>query len=248
MTVRNPEFVQILGEITHSLVGDFDLFGLLQQVTVHGARILGVDAVGLMLTGPRGDLVTAAASNEKARVLELFQIQIDEGPCLDCVQSGRNISYPDVTNASDRWPRFVPRALDAGFVAVHAIPMRPSDSVVGGMNIFDSKKGSLREQSVLIARTLTDMATIALLQERAIRDGEMVAEQLRVVLNARLAVEQAKGIIAEQLQMDVTDAYEIMQAYSRHRTVKMTDLAVALVSGDLSAVVLTSDRPAHGID
>jgi hypothetical protein len=153
---------------------------LLHQLAWHCVRILEVDAAGLVLSTQRAreDLQVLASSTERTRLLELFQLQNDEGPCLDCVRTGEPVLVPDLRLVTERWPRFAPQALREGFIRVHAVPLRLRGETIGALNLFGHASGVLPERDLLVARALADTATIGILQERAIRRGEVLTEQL----------------------------------------------------------------------
>lgn len=232
MTAPQTGIANSFVALADTLVADFDLVDFFHSVTVRAQQALGVDAVGLLVADNHGGLNVVAASSEQARVLELFQLQHAEGPCLDCYRSGRPVSCPDLSAESGRWPDFVPKALDTGFVAVHALPMRLRERVIGGMNLFTATSGGLDAERLAVAQALTDVAAIGLLQERAITQRELLAEQLQTALNNRLAFEQAKGILAERGDITLGEASEVLRAYARRHDRKLTDVAGAVVRND----------------
>ncbi len=232
MTVPQPAIANSFVELADTLVADFDLVDFFHLVTVRTQQALGVEAVGLLVADNRDGLNVVAASSEQARVLELFQLQHAEGPCLECYRSGRPVSCPDLSAESDRWPNFVPKALDTGFVAVHALPMRLRDEVIGGMNLFTATRGGLDAERLAVAQALTDVAAVGLLQERVIGQRELLTEQLQTALNNRLSFEQAKGILAERGDITLGEASELLRAYARHGNRKLTDVAGAVVRND----------------
>ena len=232
MTGPQLTIARVFVELADILVADFDLVDFLHLVTVRSQQALGVDAVGLLLADNHGGLNVIAASSEQARVLELFQLQNAEGPCLDCYRTGRPVSCPDLQTEVNRWPRFVPRAMDAGFASVNALPMRVRDEVIGGMNLFSAARGDLDAEILGIAQALTDVATIGLLHERAIHQRELLTEQLQTALNSRLTIEQAKGVIAERASVSIGEAFELLRAYAHSHHQKLADLADAVVHHD----------------
>src|SRR5690242_16328248 len=155
-------------ELTDTMVADFDVIDFLHVLTSRSVELLDVSATGLLLADLRGDLRVVAASSEAARLLELFQLQSDQGPCLDCFRSGRPVASIDL-NADRRWPRFAAAAGQAGFTAVQALPMRLRDQVIGALNLFRATPGAFDPASVRIGQALADVATIGLLNERSMR-------------------------------------------------------------------------------
>jgi len=217
-------------EVADTLVADFDLVDFLHNVARHAAEITGSSAVGLMLSDHDGRLRYMAASSEDARLLELFQIQHAEGPCLDCHRSGREVVNTDLAGVEALWPAFVPRALALGFGSVHAFPMRLRDQVIGAVNVFRGRDASpLGPEEVRVARALAGVATIALMQERAITRAEALTEQLQGALNSRIVIEQAKGAVARSFDIGVDEAFELLRGHARRRHLRLTDLARSLV-------------------
>ncbi len=225
-------------ELADTLVGGFDLMEFLHMLTERCVELLEVDAAGLLLADGRGALQLVAASTEQARLAELFQIQNDEGPCLDSYRTGvpviaRDIAAPD---AVARWPRFAVAAAAMGFANVHAIPMRLREQIIGTLNLFGSAPDGLDAEVARAARALVDVATIGILQERAAREQELVAGQLQSALNSRVVIEQAKGILAERLQMTPDQAFVTLRQSSRNNNHPLTQLASDVVAGTATIV------------
>ncbi|MEV6521046.1 GAF and ANTAR domain-containing protein [Longispora sp. NPDC051575] len=218
-------------ELADTLVDDFDVLDFLHQVTVRCAQVLGVAAAGVLLTDQRGALRVVAASTEQTRMLELLQIQTDEGPCPECFHTGRPIAVPDVSAVADRWPRFAAEARAVGFAAVHALPMRLRADMIGTLNLFDTEPGALGADTIRLGQALADVATIGLLQARAIRHRETLAEQLQTALNSRVVIEQAKGVIAERRGLDMDQAFTLLRDTARSRNLGLSDLARSVVDG-----------------
>ena len=184
----------------------------------------------VVIADPRGELRVVAASSEAARLLELFQLQSDQGPCLDCFRSGHPVAAPDL--ASDlRWPKFAAVAGQAGFSAVQALPMRLRDQVIGALNLFRATPGEFDAASVRVGQALADVATIGLLHERSMRRSDTLNEQLQTALNSRVIIEQAKGKLAERLGIDVNQAFTLLRDQARNRNERLSDLARAFVDG-----------------
>jgi transcriptional regulator with GAF, ATPase, and Fis domain len=218
-------------EIADTLIADFDVMDFLHQVTVRCARVLGVAAAGVLLTDQRGSLRVVAASTEQTRLLELLQQQTNEGPCPECFHTGRPVAVADLSTAADRWPRFVAEARQAGFASVHALPMRLRTHVIGALNLFDTEPRTLDDDTIRLGQALADVATIGLLQARAIREREALAEQLQTALNSRTIIEQAKGVIAERRRVDMDQSFALLRAAARASNRRLSDLARAVVDG-----------------
>lgn len=235
MTTISPErLANVFVEVADTLVDDFDLIEFLHLVTSHTAELVNVAAAGLLLADHRGHLQFMAASSEEARLLELFQVQAEEGPCQDAFHTGSATVNADLTTAQDRWPVFAPRAVSAGYRSVHALPLRLRSNVIGALNLFGADAGSLEPEDVRIIQALADVATIAILQERTIHRGEVLTEQLQSALNSRVAIEQAKGVVAQMHNIGVDEAFRLLRAYARHHHLRLVQVAQALVTDPTS--------------
>jgi GAF domain-containing protein len=231
--IVDERLAQTFVELADTLVGGFDLMEFLHMLTERCVELLEVDAAGLLLADARGRLQLVAASTEQARVAELFQIQNDEGPCLDSYRTGQPVIVGDIAtaDAAARWPSFAAAASEMGFAAVHAIPMRLRDQVIGTLNLFGTAPDGLDPAVARAARALVDIATIGILQERATREQELVAGQLQVALNSRITIEQAKGVLAERMRVTPDQAFIVLRAYSRNQNYPLTQLATDVING-----------------
>jgi transcriptional regulator with GAF, ATPase, and Fis domain len=218
-------------ELTDTMVADFDVIDFLHMLTDRSVQLLDVSAAGLLLADPRGELRVVAASSEAARLLELFQLQNHQGPCLDCFRGGQPVTVADLNAEAQRWPRFTAAAQRAGFAAVQALPMRLRDQVIGALNLFRATPGAFDPANVRVGQALADVATISLLHERSMRHSDTLNEQLQAALNSRVIIEQAKGKLAERLGIDMTQAFSILRSYARSRNLRLAELAQAFIDG-----------------
>jgi GAF domain-containing protein len=216
-------------EVADTLVDDFDVVDFLHHVTTSVAEITESVAVGLMLAKHDGQLSFMAASTEDARLLELFQVQNSEGPCLDAHRTGEEVADVSIPDSTQRWPVFAPRAAEMGFRSAHCFPMRLRDHVIGAMNVFRTDDRRLSDEERRIVRALSDIATIGLMQERALRRAEELTEQLQFALNSRVVIEQAKGVVARTLDIGVDEAFEMLRRFARSRRQRLTDVAREIV-------------------
>jgi ANTAR domain-containing protein/GAF domain-containing protein len=217
-------------ELADTLVDDFDVMDFLHVLTQRCVEVLGVSAAGLLLADGRGSLQAVAASSERTRLLELFQIQTDQGPCLDCFATGQPVFEADLFSSS-RWPRFTAGAREVGFAGVHAVPMRLRTEIIGALNFFTVEPGALDGSIARLGQALADVATIGLLQQRAIHRRDTLAVQLQTALNSRVVIEQAKGILAERLHVDLDQAFFLLRQGARSHNRGLSDLAAAIVVG-----------------
>jgi transcriptional regulator with GAF, ATPase, and Fis domain len=234
-TMGDDRLLETFVELADTLIDDFDVIDFLHLLVGRSVELLNVDAAGLLLADQHGRLQLIATSNEQVRLLELFQLQNDDGPCLDAYATGTRVSHADLAGAKDRWPQFAAAATDSGFAAVDALPMRLRGDVIGALNLFRTSPGELTETALRIARALVDVATIGLLQERSIRHQEILTEQLQTALNNRVVIEQAKGYIAHRLGVDMDGAFAALRGYARGYSLKLSDVAGSVIAGDISA-------------
>jgi GAF domain-containing protein len=245
-TPRESQVLDAVVTVVDSLLDDFDVVDLLTDLTARCAQLLHVEAAGLLLADPLQQLRLLAATSEQARELELFQLQSDEGPCVECYTTGRPVSVADLRAAVERWPRFVPAALDAGFGSVHAVPMRAAGIVLGAVGLFGIRPGELNEADLLVAQTLAHIACVAILQEHA-PTPDTVLPRLRSALTNRVVIEQAKGFLLETLDVSVEDAFRLLRTYARANGQHLTDVARRLMSDRIARpglVAALSDRAA----
>ena len=235
---RESVLARTLVELADTLVDDFDVVELLTLLTDRCVDVLDVAAAGLMLVSPAGDLRVMASSSEAMRVLELFELQSQEGPCLDCYRGGQPVVNQNLEGVNGRWPRFAPEALAAGFKSVHALPMRLRGSVIGALNMFHIDAGEMREADVLAAQAFADVATIAVLQHRAVLEAQVLNEQLNIALNSRILIEQAKGVLSERASLNMEQAFAVLRNHARNHNLRLADVATDVITGTLPADAL----------
>ncbi len=238
--VPAENLAEVFVEVADTLVDEFDVIEFLQMVTVHASEVVAARQAGLMLADHHDRLQLMAASDERAKSLEIFQSQVLEGPCQDCYLQGQPVVNVDLSEAADRWPRFAPRAVQDGFRSVHAFPMRLRQTVIGALNLFGDEPGRLADSDARVVQALADVATIGILQERAIRRGDVVTEQLQSALNSRIVVEQAKGALAQIRRCSPDDAFDLIRDYCRRNHRRLSEVALAVASDPASVPDLTN--------
>jgi GAF domain-containing protein len=228
---RESLVIATLVELADNLVDDFDVIDVLTLLSNRCVETINASAAGVMLVSPDGDLQFIASSSESMRVLELFQIQTNEGPCLDCFRSGAAIINLSLATSIEIWPKFSPKALDYGFRSVHCLPMRLRGQTVGALNLFGAEEGPLNQDDVTVAQGLADVATIAILQHQTALNAQTLNDQLNNALNSRIIIEQAKGKISQATNCDMNVAFERLRAHSRNNNQLLTEVARSIVIG-----------------
>jgi len=228
-------------KLADTLVDDYDIIDVLDQLVGYCVELLAADAAGLLLVDSRGTLRVVAASSEDANLMELLQLEADEGPCMECFGSGLPVSVTDLGDTTSRWPRFVAAVAQRGaFRSVHALPLRLRGETIGAMNLFHRQPGPLPEADLALGQALADVATIGILSERSIRRGEVLSEQLQTALTSRAIIEQAKGVLAQHGDLSMHAAFDRLRSYARNRNKRLSEVARQVVEGDLDADLLTT--------
>jgi transcriptional regulator with GAF, ATPase, and Fis domain len=231
-------------ELADTLVDDFDIVELTQMLVERCVELFDATAAGLLLADPDGTLGVLASSSDQLRVVELFEVQAMEGPCLDCYRSGQPVINQDLTEVDRRWPRFLPVALGAGYHSVHALPLRLRHQIIGALNLFRADSGPLDRLDVLAAQALADAAAIAVLQQRALHDAQLLGQQLQLALDSRIVLEQAKGMLAERAQLSVGDAFVHLRSYARNHNQQLTLVCQHVIDGTVRTDdLLDGSRP-----
>jgi GAF domain-containing protein len=234
---------QLLSEafvgLADTLVDDYDIIEVLDRLVGYSVELLAAEAAGIMLVDAQGKLRVVASSQEDARVMELLQLQSDQGPCMECCRTGVPVRVPDLADAAMRWPVFVAAVAARGaYRSVHALPLRLRGEAIGAMNLFHGQPGALPEADLAMGQALADVATIGILQERAIRSSEVVTEQLQAALNSRVIIEQAKGVLAQRGNLTMVAAFDRLRRYARNHNARLSEVARKVVETDLAADVL----------
>ncbi|HEY2220723.1 GAF and ANTAR domain-containing protein [Actinomycetospora sp.] len=239
---RETALLAALIQVADTLVADFDMLDLLHTLTTDCVALFPADAAGLLIAAHRDTLQLVASSSEAARLIELFQLQSDEGPCLDCYRSGQPVNAPDLT-AGDTWPRFTARAAEQGFRSVHAVPMRLRGHTIGALNLFGAAAGALPPADLRAVQALADAATISILQERDAHTQHTVTSRLQTALNSRAIIEQAKGVLAEVGHLDMGEAFIRLRDHAHATDQPLTELARRLVTREAGTEVLDQTSP-----
>jgi len=230
---READLVRSLVNLADTLVADYDVVDLLTRLADQCVHVLGASAAGVMLANANGELQLVASSSEAMRVLELFELQSKEGPCLDAFSTGARVEYETLEPGAGRWPRFSAFAVEAGFTSALALPLRLRDVTIGALNLVCLAETPVSEADILVAQAFADLATISVLQQRVVTDSQRVNEQLTYALTSRVVIEQAKGVVFERAGVDMSEAFSRLRSYARSHNLHLTDVAQAASDGTL---------------
>jgi GAF domain-containing protein len=247
---REDRLIETLVKLADTLVDQYDIIDFLQTLAERCVDLVDVSAAGIMLADPQRELRHAACSNEQMRLVELFELQVEEGPCFDAYRTQAPVICDSLEEAARRWPKFTRNAKAGGFAAFSAVPMRLRDSVVGALNLFSSHARALRDEDIKVVQAMADIATIGILQERSIRDAHAFSTQLEVALESRVVIEQAKGIVAERNHISVDEAFNQIRRFARGHNRLLSETARQLIEGTLGveqliAFVSATEKPSH---
>jgi GAF domain-containing protein len=235
---REQRIVETFVELADTMVDEFDVIEFLHRLAERCAELLDCAEAGLLLADASGLLRVMASSSERSEALEVLQSQRDEGPCVECYRQGEPVLSEDLAADEDRWPQFAPAAVQRGFRSVQALPMRVRGQTIGAMNLFRAQPGRMGEPDLSLGQAMADMAAIALLQERVVRESRGVIAGLQGALNSRVVIEQAKGMLAESGQIDLDGAFVRLRAHARDHNLRLSDVARDLIDGRLDAAAL----------
>jgi len=239
---RESAIVDAFVHLSDTLVADYDVIEFLHFLTACCVELGDVDEAAVMLAAPSGHLQAVASSSERSRLLELFELQNQDGPCVDAYRTGEVIASTDLRRDRDRWPTFAPEAVEVGFEAVLSIPMRLRQDIIGALNLLRVHRGEVSDADARLLKALSDIATVGVLQERLITESLSTASGLQTALTSRIRIEQAKGILAERLDVSVDEAFEMLRSFSRNNGLRLTDVAGRVVERSID---VTKPLPAH---
>lgn len=242
---RERRIVATFVELADTMVDGFDVVDFLHRLSARCVELLDCAEAGLLLVDAAGVLRVMASSSERSDALDLLQSQNEEGPCFECFQRGRPVFSDDLVADVGRWPMFAPVAVQKGFGSVQAVPMRVRGESVGALNLFRSEVGRIAERDMPLAQGMADIAAIALLQERVVRESRDVVAQLQGALSSRVVIEQAKGVVAERARIGVDAAFARLRAHARSQNRRLSDVAGDLIDGRLEVAALA--RTARGV-
>jgi hypothetical protein len=225
-------------ELADTLVEGYDPLEFLHHLAERCVEVLGMAEAGLVLVDARGQLQALASSSERMHLIELLEVQHEDGPCLDCWRSGGAVAEDHLVGATGRWPHFAPAAVEAGFASAYAVPMRLRDERLGALNLFANETSGLADTDLVLAQAIADVATIGILHERFIARREEVTEQLQVAFHTRVVLEQAKGVVAEAAKVDMDQAFSLLRGYARHHNLLLSEVARRVIDREVAADAL----------
>ncbi|MDR6970541.1 GAF and ANTAR domain-containing protein [Leifsonia shinshuensis] len=226
---REQGMLRAFAGLADTMVADYDVVDLLQNLVDSSSRWLGASAAGVMLADERGELDLIASTSEASRLVEVMQLSAYAGPCIESFTSGAVVSVPDISEVPERWQAFRERADEQGFAAIDAIPMRLRDQTIGTLNLFRTSPGDLPEDDLVAAQAFADVATIGILHQRTLAESDAIRQQLQFALNSRIVIEQAKGVVAQTRGVSIDRAFELIRDHARRNRQGISVVSSAIV-------------------
>lgn len=233
-SVGRGQLVDTFVTLADTLVDGYDVVDLLHTLVETCSALVQASAGGILLANEHHELEVVASTNERSQLVELMQLRVGGGPCLDCFVTGLPVSVGDLMEDPTRWPVFRAEALDQQFRAVHAAPLRLRTETIGSLNLFWDKPGVLDPRDAEVVQALAHVATIGILQERAVRENTVAREQLQRALNSRVVIEQAKGVVAQVRGVNMEDAFTLIRDYARKNQLPLVAVADGIVNRTIS--------------
>ncbi|WP_051735958.1 GAF and ANTAR domain-containing protein [Amycolatopsis rifamycinica] len=245
MSVDREQLAHAMVELTTRLVADgTDPASLLRTATRSLGEVTGASAAGLLVADPRGGVEVLAASDDTSRFLELLQTLTGEGPCVDCIRTGEIVAAPHLDAVDPaRWPAFRLAASAGGFAAVHAFPLRLRGRTLGGVNVFHTRPRELGREELAAAQALADLAVLGMTVESGDRREARLAETTLAVLNGRVRVAQAVGMVAAARDLDPGAARVLLQAHADRTRATTGEVAGAITGGTLDPALVAAASP-----
>lgn len=226
---REHRLIDTFVRLTDTLVDEYDVVDLLQNLVDSVVDIFDASAAGILLANQHQELEVVASTSERSSFVGLLQLDAGEGPCVECFATGRPVSVSDRAEMQRRWPTFAAASVESGYASVHAIPMRLRDTTLGSLNLFRETEGELNPDDALATQALTDVATISILQQRTLEHAALTQAQLQRALDSRVVIEQAKGFVAYTHSVDTEAAFVLLRQYARAHQERLADVARAVV-------------------
>ena len=235
MTVptREHQLLETFVALADSLVDDFEVVDVLQRLVDDCISLFDAAAAGILLLSPSNQLEVIVSTSERSELVELMQLRVGAGPCVEAATTGEVVSVDDIDQIADRWPAFAADARASGFSSIHAIPLRLRDSTLGSLNLLRDEPGALNAADASAAQALADIATISILQQRLVEESELAQAQLQRALESRVVIEQAKGYLSQRQNIDMDEAFARIRNHARSTQARIGVVAADVIAGRL---------------
>ncbi|MDP5185386.1 GAF and ANTAR domain-containing protein [Blastococcus sp. BMG 814] len=222
----------VLRELTRVSLGGRELGDVLGEITAIAARAIpGAESVSTTLI--RGDKpFTAAFSSEMALAADELQYEQGYGPCVDAGRGGVVLRIDDM-HTEQRWPDYVARVVrETNARSSLSVPLPYQGSSIGALNVYSSEPAAFASPDSLAAG-LAVAETIAVAVANADAHAQLAdqARNMRIAMESRAVIEQAKGVLMAERHVDAEQAFEILRQASQRYNRKLRDIAAGIVAG-----------------
>lgn len=201
------------------------LNGTLEVITRAAVDLVpGAEHADITLAVRGGRLESRAGTSELPSRIDELQQEVEDGPCLQAIWEHETVRVDDMDH-EDRWPRFAPRAAEAGIGSMLAFQLYTTESNLGALNLLSSVRNAFDATSVSVGGTLATHAAIAVIAAER-------EEQFREALESRDTIGQAKGILMEKFSVDSERAFGLLRRLSQEGNVPLYEIARKLTEGD----------------
>lgn len=229
--------LELMQRFARTLVGTYDLDEVLSDLAGRLQYVLDVEGAGVMLADAEGTLRFTSSSDDKLERLEDLQIELGEGPCLLAYETGKPVMATDLRGDRD-FPRFGPRAVEAGLHAVYSYPLQYEARSFGALNLYRSQPGPLGTEREELGETFADIAALYLMHGADDERRDIINRQLQGALDSRVVIEQAKGFVAAACDITPAAAFTALRGYARRHGTPLRTIALDVVERTLSADAL----------
>lgn len=227
---RNDQLMtEVLSEFAHTLANRYEVSEVLYRLAEHIVEILGAVGTGVALTDSDGRLHPVTGINELSLGLETLEERFQEGPCVDAYLLGKVVRVSDLSKPPEQWPRWNKEARERNVRAVLGVPLRVRDESLGAVNIYSAEPREWHDTDVKVACILADMAASYVANASALEESRRTTEQLREALESRIIIEQAKGVLANELRCTVDQAFVVLREHARRNGASLRQVAHAVV-------------------
>lgn len=222
----------LVSEYARTTLGRCEIGEVLYRLSDHALPFLGVDGAGVSLGDRDGQLRFVAATDDRVIRVEEKQVQGQQGPCHDAFRTASRTVVDDLRDER-RWGDYPAFAVEQGCVAVAGIPMFGDDRTIGALNVYRHDAGPWDDETLEDTQLIADMASGYIVNDRALAESRLLADQLQRALDSRVVIEQAKGILAERHHTDVATAFQRLRTHSRQTNQRLHAVASAVVEDEL---------------
>lgn len=230
MDVRADAVAAAVNDIAEVLAEHGEPLDLAHRLVRHCAALLSASAVGLLVEDSRRELQLLAATPCATRAVELLQLDLGQGPCLEAYRTGAVVSVATAAELRERWPEFARGTAELGVVAVHSVPVRSGGRTIGALNLFRDHEGPYTALESDVAHAMATFGAVGITQLEHVAEGARVQAQLQEALDSRIVIEQAKGALAQRHGTDPDEAFQRLRSQARSQRRRLREVAQEVVA------------------